>query len=106
MPATDTRHDSPPPQPTLPDRSPASGWRKLGAGAGILGAEGAIGYLHPALGETLAAADILVPLIIALILITAILRGSDQTCERTFRLLRWITNRPEPPAPPQPEAQT
>jgi hypothetical protein len=102
MPTTNTRRADP---LSALGRSPAPGWRKLSAGAGILGAEAAAGYLHPALGETLAIADILIPLIIGLILITAILRGSDQTCERTFRLLRWITNRPEPPAPPHPRAQ-
>ena len=26
--------------------------------------------------------------------------GSDTTTERCFRLLRWISNRPEHPAPP------
>jgi len=55
--------------------------------------------LHPRLGEVFATADIVVPLVIALILLAAILRGSNQTCERVFRLLRWIANQPEPPGP-------
>ncbi len=76
-------------------------WPVLGTGAGVLGTESVAGYLHPALGEALAATDVLVPLAIALVLLTAILRGSTQTCERVFRLLRWIANRPEPPAPEQ-----
>jgi hypothetical protein len=71
----------------------------LGAGAGVLGGEGLAAYLHPALGEALAAADVIVPLAIALVLLIAILQGSSQTCERAFRLLRWIANRAEPPAP-------
>jgi len=50
-------------------------------------------------GAVLAAADVIVPMIVALVLLTAILRGSTETCERVFRLLRWITNRAEPPAP-------
>jgi hypothetical protein len=79
---------------------PATAWRRFGTGAGVLGAEGAAGYLHPALGITLAAVDAIVPLIVAVILLAAILRGSSQTAERVFRLLRWVTNRPEPPAPP------
>jgi hypothetical protein len=74
----------------------------LGTGAGVLGGEGLAGYLHPALGEVLAAADVTVPLAIAIILLAAILRGSSQTCERVFRLLRWIANRPEPPGPAHP----
>jgi hypothetical protein len=71
---------------------------KLGLGSvGILGA----GYLYRPLGAALAAV-VIVPLAIALVLLGAIMRGSDQTCERIFRLLRWITNRPEPPPPRQP----
>ena len=74
-------------------------WRVLGASAGLFGGEGLAAFLHPALGEVLAAADAIVPLAVALILLTAILRGSDRTCERVFRLLRWIDGRPEPTAP-------
>jgi hypothetical protein len=76
------------------------GW-KLGAGVGTLGAEGAVGYLYAPLGAALAAADVIVPLAVGLILLVAILRGSNETYERVFRLLRWVTNRPEPPAPGQ-----
>ena len=78
-------------------RHPGAGWCKLGAG--LLGTQGAVAYLYPAFGEILAIADIIIPLIVALILVTAILLGGDQTCERVFRLLRWIVNRPEPPGP-------
>jgi hypothetical protein len=55
--------------------------------------------MHSVIGEALATAYIIVPLAIGLILLTAILRGSSQTCERAFRLLRWIANRPEPLGP-------
>jgi hypothetical protein len=75
------------------------GLRRLWAGAGALSAEGAAGWLHPAVGMGLALADIVVPVTVALVLLTAILCGSEQTCERVFRLLRWITGQPEPPAP-------
>jgi hypothetical protein len=75
-----------------------AGW-KLGAGVGVLAAEGAAGYLDPVVGAGLAVADVLAPLAIALILLSAILRGSTETCERAFRLLRWLAGRPEPPAP-------
>lgn len=57
------------------------------------------GWRCPALGETLAVADVVIPAVIAFIFLAAILRGTAETCERAFRLLRWITNRPEPPAP-------
>lgn len=94
IPATDTGQDAAP----APGGRRPTPWQMLGVGAGIV-TESVASFLHPALGEVLAAADIIVPLAIGLILLTAILRGSDRTCERAFRLLRWITNRPEPPAP-------
>ena len=97
IPTADTRQATVSP----PGGRPPAARRMLGAGAGVLGGEGVAGYLHPALGEALAAADVLVPLAIGLVLLTAILCGSDRTCERVFRLLRWIANRPEPPGPQQ-----
>ena len=78
-----------------------TGWR-VGAGASALGAEGVAGYHFPVLGAMLAGVDVLVPVAVALVLLTAILRGSDETCERVFRLLRWIAGRPEPSAPGPP----
>jgi hypothetical protein len=83
---------------------PAVPWRALGAGAGVLGSEGVAGFLHPAVGEALAVADVVVPLVLGLVLIIVILAGSDQACERAFRLLRWAANRPEPAAPAAPRA--
>jgi hypothetical protein len=82
-----------------PGGRPRALWRAIGVGAGVLGGQGVAGYLHPVLGEALAAADVIVPLVITVILLFAILRGSSQTCERVFRLLRWIADRPEPPTP-------
>ena len=84
--------------PNSPGRSGALA--RLGAAAGALAIEGTANWLHPALGAALAAADVIIPAVIAIILLTAILRGSTETCERAFRLLRWIAGRPEPPAPP------
>jgi len=52
-------------------------------------------YLRPAFGEALAATCV----VVVLVLLGAILCGSDKTCERVFRLLRWAANRPEPPGP-------
>jgi hypothetical protein len=99
VPAADTAPAGRPAARRAPDRVPRPGGRALGAGAGALGAEAAAGYLHPVLGVILAAADAGIPLAVALTLLTAILRGSDQTCERVFRLLRWLSARPEPPPP-------
>ena len=71
----------------------------IGASSSILVSEGIAGVLHPAVGEVLAAADVVASLSIVLALIIAILRGSAETCERVFRLLRCIAGRPEPRAP-------
>jgi hypothetical protein len=81
-----------------PGRRPIAG--RVCTAAGSLAAEGAAGYWHPALGAALAAADVIVPAVFALILLTVILFGSTETCERAFRLLRWIAGRAAPPPPP------
>jgi hypothetical protein len=84
---------------TPPATAQASAWWKLGAGTVVITAEGTAAYVQPALGAALAVADVTVPLAVALLLVAAVLCGSNETCERVFRLLRWIANRPEPPAP-------
>ena len=86
-------------QPRHPAGRRSAPWRALGAGAGVLGGEGLTACFHSELGEALAAADVVIPSALVIILLTAILRGNSQTCERVFRLLRWIANRPEPPVP-------
>jgi hypothetical protein len=80
----------------------AAGLWKLGAGTGWFSVQGIASYLRPTFGECLAIADLSILAVVSLGLVVAILRGSDQTCERAFRLLRWITNRPEPPRPEAP----
>ena len=82
-----------------PPRSRTSGWVKLGTGLAVIGAQITESVLHPEVAEALAIADAAIPLIVGLILFTTIVRGSTETVERVFRLLRWITNRPEPTAP-------
>jgi hypothetical protein len=73
-------------------------WRSLGlAGAG-LGADAGLAVFSRDLGAVLALAEVAGLTIIALTILIAVLRGSDNTCERAFRLLRWLANRPEPPA--------
>lgn len=92
--------------PGPPTRHRAAGWTKLGTGLVILAGEAAEGTLHPAMADALAIADVAIPVACMLVVFAVITRGSEQTCERVFRLLRWMTNRPEPPAPgsPQPPA--
>jgi hypothetical protein len=82
-----------------PGVTPVVPWRLLGFGTGVISGEGATMWLHPALGEVMAFADLAVPTAVGLILLFAILHGDDVTCARAFRLLRWITNRPEPRGP-------
>jgi hypothetical protein len=69
------------------------------ATAGCLAADAVGGCWCPALGEVLVIADVVIPAVIVFILLAAILRGTTETCERAFRLLRWTAKRPEPPAP-------
>lgn len=86
-------------------RPRASGWVKLGTSVAVIGAEIAESVLHPEVAESLAIADVAIPLIVGLILLTIIVRGSQETVDRVFRLLRWITNRPEPTVPSLPSSQ-
>ena len=86
-----------------PTRHRAAGWAKLGTGLVILASEVAEGALHPALADALAIADLAIPVACMLVVFVVITRGSQQTCERVFRFLRWMTNRPEPPAPGSPQ---
>src|SRR5690349_13075140 len=88
-----------------PSVSPAISWRLLGVGTGVLGGEGVTMWLHPIIGEALVVTDLAVPIMMGLIMLVAILRGDDVTCDRAFRLLRWIANRPEPRSPSQSERE-
>jgi hypothetical protein len=55
-----------------------------------------IAMLHPLLGEVIAGIEI----VVALTVIAVALFGSQALSERAFRLLRWLGNRPQPPARP------
>jgi hypothetical protein len=70
-------------------------WRPAVTGAASLGTPLGIGMLNALLGEVIAITEILV----ALTVIAVALFGSEALSERAFRLLRWFSNRPEPPAP-------
>ena len=70
-------------------------WRSAAASVTALGTPAGIGVLHPMLGEIVA----IIELVVALTIIGTALFGSPDLSDRTFRLLRWIGNRPEPSAP-------
>ena len=79
--------------PTLmPGRVP---WRSVGAGMVSVGAPLCAGMLHPQLGEVM----IVIELGMFFTVLGTALFGSETLSERAFRLLRWLGNRPEPPAP-------
>ena len=82
-----------------PPRPRTSGWAKFGAGLAVVAAEIIESLLHPAAAEPLEIADAALPLIAGLILFITVVRGSAETVERVFRLLRWVRSSPEPPAP-------
>jgi hypothetical protein len=75
-----------------PGRAP---WRSLGATAASVGAPLGTAILHPLLGEVMAVIELLAILTV----VGTALYGSQALSERTFRLLRWLGNRPEPPGP-------
>lgn len=83
-------------------RKPAT-WLSLSTVASILGTAGAAGYLHSTVALVVAAIELTVLLVIVLtlliVILVVILRGSDEARKHLFRLLRWVANRPEPPAP-------
>ena len=84
-----------------PGTTSAPARRTIGMGAGMVAAPTGIGYLQPTLGAALAIAETAIIAIIGVTLLAAILRGTPETNERVFRLLRMLTNRTEPPSPGQ-----
>jgi hypothetical protein len=70
-------------------------WRTLGFGAAVVGTPVGVGYLHPAISQVIIIAEILTGLVI----VTSALFGSQIISDRAFRLLRWLSDRPEPPQP-------
>jgi hypothetical protein len=61
----------------------------------VFAGEGALSYMYRALCMAFGILDIVVPLLI----MGLIILGNQDTCDRIFRLLRWMANRPEPPSP-------
>jgi hypothetical protein len=71
-------------------------WRALGLGSSAIGGIAAACYSHPLVSQ----AVVISGTTAAGITIVTALFGSVTTSARAFRLLRWLTNRPEPTAPP------
>jgi len=75
--------------------------RTLAVG-GPLAVANAGGFADPPLRTVTMAVDLAAAagaFVVLLVLMIVIVFGSDQRCNRVFRLLRWLANRPEPPAP-------
>ena len=85
----------------LPTRGFRANWRKVGAGVGV-SAQTAVIYVRPVLviGEVLVIVNATIPLITVLITFGAAIWGSQDTCDRVYRLMRMVANRSGPPAPP------
>jgi hypothetical protein len=81
----------------LPDVT-AARRRSLTLGCAGIGANAGLTFFSRDLGAILALTEVAAPAASALILLIAVLCGSYDTCERAFRLLRWLVNRPEPPS--------
>jgi hypothetical protein len=69
--------------------------RSLTASVSVLGSEGVTSYLDPAIGKALA----VTLAVLTVALVAVVVFGGQDKCDRVFRLLRWLANRPEPPAP-------
>lgn len=72
------------------------GW---GLGAGGVAGECTAARMHFLAGEVLAAAGIMAPLLTGTILVTVVVFGTAKCSDRVFRLLRWFSDKEEPPAP-------
>jgi len=69
--------------------------RVIGLGAGTASAPFAAATLVPVLGAALLAAE----LAFVLMVFGIAVYGTQERADRVFRLLRWLSGRPEPPAP-------
>jgi hypothetical protein len=80
----------------MPNQVRHRGWMKLCTGLLLVIFEFVSDCLHPELTEVLLIAGLIIPVVIMAALLAIITRSGEQTCERVFRLLRWMVNRPEP----------
>ena len=69
--------------------------RSIVAGVTTVGVPVVGEVLHPLLGEIVTIAELL----LVLTIVAMALFGDQEARERAYRLLRWISNRPEPPTP-------
>ena len=82
--------------PVEPPARRERGWHLVAVSTGSLVPPIGLGVFHPVVGEAFAGVE----LAVLLTIIGTALFGSRVLSERAFRLLRWLGNRPEPPAPP------
>jgi hypothetical protein len=75
-------------------------WRALGFGSCVVGPP-LMSYLHPELAAIIAGCEFCA----AITVIVTALYGSATTSDRAFRFLRWLSNQPEPDAPPRNQPQ-
>jgi len=88
-------------RPTPDRRSSRAPWRKPGLAAAVFAGPAGIGYVQPVLGAALAVIVVSTIAAVCLTLLIVALRGTPETTERVFRLLRMISGRAEPPGPQQ-----
>jgi hypothetical protein len=85
---------------TRPAINPAALHRKasFGLATSLLSVPGAVAFLNPGLAVFLFTAE----LTIVLLVLAAAVFSPRTTSERAFRLLRWMTDKPEPDPPSNP----
>lgn len=65
--------------------------------AGALATPSVIAVRQPLLAAVLFATVAVLFFVLVFMLVRTVVRGSTEQCERVFRLLPWVADRPEPP---------
>jgi len=81
-------------------RSHRSVARPLAVGAGSIGPAALFYTGHTTAAAVLGIAEAALVVVLIAVLCYMVFFGTEEQCERSFRLLRWLRNEPEPESPP------
>lgn len=88
------------PAPGSRGRRPVA--RSVAVGAGSIGSPAALLYTgHTTAAAVLGIAEAALVVVFIAVLCYMVFFGTEEQCERSFRLLRWLRNEPEPESPPE-----
>jgi hypothetical protein len=93
-------------QPAATGRGRRSAARSATLALGSVGSPAALYLVHyPTAAFVVAASEASMAVVYSSVIFFAVLFGSQTVCDRAFRLLRWIRDKPEPAEPPGPTPQ-